>query len=76
MAEPRAEHASSGSETICPRCGERFACGAGGPCWCSTEAFRLPRAALAPGLGCYCPSCLAVVAAETNPRSGRQGAAR
>ncbi len=74
MTDPRAELASSGSETVCPRCGERFACCPEGSCWCSTEAFRLPREALAPGLGCYCPSCLAAVAAAAAPRGDREGA--
>ncbi len=51
-------------ETVCPRCGRSFACCPAGPCWCGKEAFKLPREALEPALGCYCPDCLAVVAAE------------
>lgn len=48
----------------CPRCGRSFTCGmlAGAQrCWCVDMPRIAPRSEVD---GCYCPECLASVAAE------------
>lgn len=57
--------ASGDGATVCPRCGERFACAAaaGEPtCWC----FERPAVAPDPAAGerCLCPRCLGEAAGE------------
>ena len=66
--------AGANRRLACERCGEAFACNAGGPpglCWCSQEAFSLPQPLPQEfaSLGdCVCPRCLREVAAELAER--------
>ena len=51
---------------ICSGCGASFGCGrSDADCWC-TALPELPRAALDARRDCYCPRCLAAVAAHTH----------
>ncbi|MDR1063507.1 MAG: cysteine-rich CWC family protein [Azoarcus sp.] len=56
-----------GETKICPRCGARFNCGAHtGKCWCAALPPLLPVPASGEA-GCYCPACLARIAAAQRP---------
>ena len=48
----------------CARCGTAFGCGRQDPdCWCSALP-PLPASALDGASDCYCPACLAALAAR------------
>jgi hypothetical protein len=56
--------------SACPRCGKENRCGFGGaqPCWCtSVEGARLPVPTPHDAASCYCPECLAALAADPGP---------
>jgi hypothetical protein len=57
---------STGTPSICSRCGAGFGCamqdGSAGPCWCTTlppvVPGPLPSGAQDGAPGCWCPVCL------------------